>query len=263
LIRGRDFADHDDVKAPPVVIVSREFAKRYFPNEEVIGKKIRPAGMAGESSWREVVGVVGDLRFGVTERDVMPAMYVPAAQVIDACCLYTVIRARLDPLTLEHTVEHLVSAMDPDLPITQVSTMDDLVSNQLTQPRFAMVLLGTFAFLALALTIVGLHGVMAYSVSRRTREIGIRMALGAQRITVLRAILGEAAILLGIGIAIGITVSLASASLLKDMLYGTTAHDPLVFAWVVVVVAASGLIAAYFPAYRAASIHPIQALRDE
>jgi ABC-type antimicrobial peptide transport system permease subunit len=190
-------------------------------------------------------------------------MYVPAAQATDSCCLYTIIRTRLDPLTLGRTSERLVASMDPDLAITQVSTMDELVSNQLTQPRFEMVLLGTFAFLALALTIVGLHGVMMYSVSRRTREIGIRMALGAKRSTVLRTILREAAILLGIGMAIGISGSLASASLIKNMLYGTTPHEPLVFGGVVLVVAASGLIAACFSAFRAASINPIQALREE
>jgi predicted permease len=265
LIRGRDFVDLDDVNSSPVVIVSREFARKYFLNQDVIGKKIRLARMPGEppSPWREVVGVVGDIRFGATQREVPPAMYVPAAQAIDSCCLYTIIRTRLDPLALERATEHLVAAMDSDLPITQISTMDDLVSDQLAQPRFAMELLGTFAFLALTLTVVGLHGVMTYSVSRRTREIGIRMALGAKRSTVLRTILREAATLLGIGTAIGIPISLASASLLKSMLYGTTPQEPLVFGWVVVVVAASGLIAAYFPAFRAASIDPIQALREE
>jgi putative ABC transport system permease protein len=265
LIRGRDFADQDDVNSPPVIIVSREFAKRYFPNQDLIGNKIRLAGMPGgpPSPWRQVVGIVGDLRFGATQREVSPAMYVPAAQAIDSCCLYTIIRTRLNPLSLERTAEHLVASMDPDLAITQVSTMEALVSNQLTQPRFAMILLGTFAFLALGLTIVGLHGVMTYTVSRRTGEIGIRMALGAKRSTVLKTILREAAILLGIGMAIGVSVSLASASLMKNMLYGATPHDPLVFGWVVLVVAASGLIAAYFPAFRAASINPIQALREE
>jgi ABC-type antimicrobial peptide transport system permease subunit len=190
-------------------------------------------------------------------------MYVPAAQAIDSCCLYTVIRTRLNPLSLERTAEHLVASMDPDLAITQVSMMDALVSNQLTQPRFAMVLLGTFAFLALGLTIIGIHGVMTYSVSRRTREIGIRMALGAKRSTVLNAILREAAILLSIGMALGISASLALASVIKNMLYGATPHEPIVFCWVVLVVATAGLTAAYFPAFKAASINPIQALREE
>ncbi len=266
LISGRDFADHDDVNAPPVIIVSSSFAKRYFPREDALGKKIRPSGVPdgpGISPWREVVGIVGDLHFGVTQRDVEPAMYVPAAQAIHSCCLYTVIRTQSEPLTLERTVEHLVATMDPELPITQVSTMGELVSGQLTQPRFAMVLLGIFAFLAVALTIVGLHGLITYSVIRRTREIGIRMALGAQRGTVLGTILCEAAILLGIGSTIGIFVSFASASLLENMLYGVTPHEPLVFGSVVLVIAGSGLIAAFFPAARAASIDPLQALREE
>ena len=141
--------------------------------------------------------------------------------------------------------------------------MPELLSMQLAQPRFAMTLLGAFAALALILTVVGLYGVMSYSVSRRTREIGVRLALGAQRSAVLKMVLWDAAILLMMGIGIGVAASLASASVLKSMLYGTAPRDPLVLAVVCLSVALAGLMAAYIPAFRAASINPTQALRNE
>ncbi len=263
LIRGRDFSDRDDANAPPVMIVSRTFAQRYFPHEEVIGKKLRPSSgneVPGEPPLREIVG---DVRFGMTEREITPGMYVPAAQFNHFCCLYTVMRTRVDPRTLESTVRQLVASMDKSVPITEVNTMQELMFSQLSQPRFAMVLLGSFAGLALVLTILGLYGVMMYSVSRRTREIGIRMAMGAQRSLVLGMILREASTLLVIGITIGLAASLASASVLQQMLYGTGSRNPMVLTLGVVAVAVSGLIASYIPAFRAASIHPVQALRNE
>jgi ABC-type antimicrobial peptide transport system permease subunit len=141
--------------------------------------------------------------------------------------------------------------------------MKDLLSLQLTQPRFAMILLGTFAGLALILTVVGLYGVMAYSVSRRTREIGVRLALGAQRSSVMRMVLRDAAVLLFIGIVFGIAASLASASVLVTVLYGVAPRNPLVLLVVCISVALTGLLAAYIPSIRAASIDPMQALRAE
>jgi putative ABC transport system permease protein len=153
--------------------------------------------------------------------------------------------------------------MDKDIPVTQVRTMNELMFSELAQPRFATVLLSTFAGLALVLTIVGLYGVMTYSVSRRTREIGVRMALGAQRSAVLAMVLRDAAILLGAGIVIGIAAALAAASVLQEMLYGTGARNPSVLAVVCVVVALVGVAAAYIPAFRAAKVDPMVALRYE
>jgi ABC-type antimicrobial peptide transport system permease subunit len=153
--------------------------------------------------------------------------------------------------------------MDKDIPVTDARTMPELMSLQLSQPRFAMVLLGAFAGLALLLTVVGLYGVMTYSVSRRTREIGVRLALGAQRPVVLRMVLREAAILLSAGIVIGLAASLAGGSVLKTMLYGSTARDPLVLTAVCIVVALAGLFSAYLPALRAAAIEPMEALRTD
>jgi putative ABC transport system permease protein len=266
LIRGRDFTDADDMKAQQVLIVNQTFAQQYFPGEDALGKKLKPGednGMAGGPPWREIVGVVGNIRHFATQREMPPAMYLPVSQMPTWCCLRSVVRTSMDPISLEPEVRRLVSSMDRDIPVTDVHVMKDLLSLQLTQPRFTMILLGTFAGLALTLTVVGLYGLMAYSVSRRTREIGVRLALGAQRNAVLRMVLRDAAALLLTGIVMGVVTSLASASVFQTMLYGVAPRDPLVLSVVCISVALTGLLAAYIPSLRAASIDPMQALRAE
>jgi putative ABC transport system permease protein len=266
VLEGRDFSDRDDMKAPQTMIVNRAFAEKYFPGENVIGKKLKPGAgnsLPGGPPWREIVGVVGNIRRSATQREMKPAMYLPAAQLYTWCCLYSVVRTSEEPRSLEPTMRRLVSSLDPDVPVTDVHTMQELMFSELSQPRFAMVLLGTFAGLAMVLTVVGLYGVMMYSVSRRTREIGVRMALGARRGIVLKMVLRDAAVLLAIGIAVGVAASLISASVLQSMLYGTGSRNPLVLTLVCIAVALAGLIAAYIPAFRAASIEPMQALRSE
>jgi putative ABC transport system permease protein len=262
-LEGRDFSARDDLKGPQVMIVNQAFAQKFFPSEPALGKKLKPGAGSGVTPWREIVGVVGNIRLGATQREMRPAMYLPADQLPEWCCLYSVVRTSLDPRSLESSVQRIVAARDKDIPVTQVRTMNELMFSQLSQPRFATVLLSTFAGLALVLTIVGLYGTMTYTVSRRTREIGVRMALGAQRGAVLTMVLRDAAILLAAGIVIGIAAALASASVLQDMLYGTGARNPLVLILVCVAVAAAGLAAAYIPAFRAAKVDPMVALRYE
>ncbi len=266
LLDGRDFTEADDMKSPQVMIVNQAFAKRFFPGEEPIGKGLKPGagnGTPGGPQWRQIVGVVGDIRHSATQREMSPAMYLPASQLPTWCCVYSVLRTSVDPHSLEPVVRQLVASMDRDIPVTEMRTIPELFSLELAQPRFAMALLGTFAGLALLLTVVGLYGVMAYSVSRRTREIGVRLALGAQRATVLKMVIRDAAVLIGAGILVGAAATLASASALKTMLYGTGSRDPLVLGSVCVVVAVAGLLAAYLPALRAAVIDPMTALRTD
>ncbi len=266
LLEGRDFSDRDDKSAPQVMIVNQAFAQKFFPGENVIGKKLKPGAGSGDPKgppWREIVGVVGNIRMQATQREMKAAMYLPAAQMNVWCCLYSVVRTSVEPRSLEPTLRQLVSSLDPDVPVTEFHTMQELMFSELSQPRFAMVLLGAFAGLAIVLTIVGLYGVMTYSVARRTREIGVRMALGARRGAVLKMVLRDAALLLAMGIAVGVAVSLISASVLRSMLYGTGSRNPLVLVLVCIAVALAGLIAAYIPAFRAASIEPMQALRSE
>jgi putative ABC transport system permease protein len=265
VVDGRDFNDRDDGKSLPVMIVNQAFAQKFFPGEHVIGKKLKPGASdtGHEPPFREIVGIVSDVRMTALQRDIPPMMYLPASQLPSWCCLYSVVRSSLDPFSLEASVRDIVASMDQDIPVTDFRMMRELMSLQLSQPRFTMILLSTFAALALVLTLVGLYGVMTYSVSRRTREIGVRMALGAERTAVLKMVLRDAAILLAAGIAIGITAALASASILQSMLYGTGSRNPFVLMMVCCLVAGAGLTAAYIPAFRAARVDPIVALRYE
>ena len=266
LLRGRDFSDRDDTKSPQVMIVNQAFADKYLHGENALGKMLKPGAGNGTKqgpAMRQIVGVVGNARYYATQPSPFPVMYLPSSQLPNWCCLATVMRTSVAPRSLEPTVRKLVASMDKDVPVTDVHTMRELMSSQLSESRFAMVLLSAFAGLAIALTIVGLYGVMMYSVARRTREIGIRMALGAQRSLLLNMILREAAVLLGTGIAIGLAGAILSASVLKSVLYGTGSRNPMVLILVSIGVASAGVVAAYIPARRAASIDPMLALRGE
>jgi len=266
VFKGRDFSERDDAKSAPVMLVNQAFAQKFFPGEEVLGKKLKPGAGNGTPDgppWREIVGVVGNIRLQATQREMSPAMYLAAAQLPAWCCVHSVVRTSLDPAALQARAQRIVSGMDKDIPVTQVRTMNELMFSELSQPRFATILLSTFAGLALVLTVVGLYGVMTYSVTRRTREIGVRMALGAERAAVLTMVMRDAAILLGAGIALGIAAALISASVLQDMLYGAGSRNPVVLALVCAAVALAGVIAAFIPARRAAKVDPMVALRYE
>ncbi|MGO9272221.1 MAG: ABC transporter permease [Terriglobia bacterium] len=230
LLKGRFFSEHDDEKAPPALIVNKAFADQFFPGEDVIGKRITP-GATGpgqkDESLHEIVGVVGSAKLFALDAEPEPIYYFPYKQLAWMPPV-VMLRTAVPPRTLEAAIHGQMAALDPLVPVFQVRTMDELLSTQVTEPRFHTLLLGCFAGIALLLTMVGLYGVMAYSVTRRTREIGIRIALGAGRSAVLSMVLKQALTLVLIGLLLGLAGSWAGGELLRSMLYGVKPLDPTV-----------------------------------
>jgi putative ABC transport system permease protein len=264
LLKGRFFTERDDSSAPRVLIVNKAFADRYFPGEDVLGKRITSgAGAPGRPpSPEEIVGVVGSAKLYAMDAEPQPIYYFPYKQ-LPWQPPAVLVRTAVPPQALESAIRAQVAALDPAVPVFQVSTMDELLSVQLTEERFHTLLLGCFAGVALLLAMVGLYGVMAYSVTRRTREIGVRIALGASRSTVLSMVLKQAVVLLAAGLALGFTASLATDRLLESLLFGAAPLDPGVLGLSVLLVAFTGMLAAYLPARRATKIDPLLALRYE
>ena len=265
VVEGRVFTENDTHESSQVVVVNRSFAQKYFPGEPVLGKRIQPGANAypGEKLvWREIIGVVADNKVKAVDLETEPAYFIPFAQ-LPWCCLTTVMRTSVDPRSMEASTRNLIGSIDKDLAVYDVRTMEDLASVGLAQPRFQMFLLSSFAVMALLLTAVGLYGLMAYSVARRTREIGVRMALGAGRDSVLGMVMREAGLLLIAGVAIGVMAALASGTLLRSVLYGAEARNAFVLVAVSFILLIAGALAAFIPARRAASIDPMTALRYE
>jgi putative ABC transport system permease protein len=266
LLKGRSFNDHDDAKAPRVLIVNKAFADKFFPGEDVLGKRITSGAYIGAVDKgvpiREIVGVVGSAKQFAMEAEPEPIYYFPYKQ-LPWQAPPVILRTAVPPRALESAVRKEMMELDPLVPVFQIRTMEELLSTQVTEPRFHTVLLGCFAGVALLLTIVGLYGVMAYSVARRTREIGIRIALGAGRSAVLSMVLKQALVLLACGLALGLAASLATDRLLQSMLFGVSAVNPAVLGLSGLLVALTGLLAAYLPARRAAKVDPMVALRYE
>jgi predicted permease len=264
LLKGRYFSDHDDKSAPRVLIVNKAFAETYFPGEDVIGKRITPGATdSGEKEMpREIVGVVGSAKLFALDERPKPIYYFPYKQ-LQWMPPVMILRTAVPPRSLEPAVRDEMSGLDPLVPVFQTATMDELLSTEVAEPRFHSLLLGCFAGIALLLTMVGLYGVMIYSVSRRTREIGVRVALGASRSSVVSMVLKQALVLVAIGLALGLAGSLASDRLLRGELYGMSPTNPAVIALAGLLVALTGVFAAYLPARRAASVDPITALRHE
>lgn len=261
LVRGRYFTESDDVSKPRVMIVNQSFVRKYFPGEDAIGKHIR---YDASSPVIEVVGIVGDIKEGPLDAEVQPVLYTSFNQEPDNA-FFVVVRTARAPQELAKSLEETVHRIDSDILTFNAETMEDRIHH--TQSSYlhhsSAWLVGGFAAMALLLGVVGLYGVIAYSVSQRTKEIGVRMALGAQRSSVYQLILREAGWLTGIGILAGLVCSVAAAFLMRKLLFGTQPWDAGTLAGVAVVLGFSALLASYIPARHAASVNPVEALRTE
>jgi putative ABC transport system permease protein len=267
LERGRFLTDADTSDAPFVAVVDRDLARRFWPNEDPIGKRISintvPNSKPLIPQWCTVVGVVGHVKHYGPDIEGREQAYFPVAQSPFFRSMYLAVRTTLDPASVTSAIRQQVLAIDKDMPIYEVSTMDQLLSNSVVQPRLNLTLLVTFAGLALVLAAVGIYGVMAYTVTQRTHEIGIRMAIGAQTEDVLKQVLLEGARLAVIGLTLGLAGSLAAGRLVVSLLFGVKPTDPLTFAAVAVILTSVTLAACYIPARRATRVDPMVALRYE
>jgi len=264
VLEGRALAETDDASSPPVLVVNRAFADKFFPGERAIGKRIEPGATAVgvRTGMREIVGIVGNARQNPLGT-VPDPIYYYAEKQLPWCCLKFLVRTTGSMTALESSVRAVVASIDPSAPVYAVHPMEETLSKSIAAPRFQMLLLGAFAAIALLLTAVVLYGVLAYSVSSRTREIGIRIALGADRRTVLRMVLADATILVALGVALGFAGALAGNRLAKSMVHMAGMPQPALMAVACAVVVITAALAAMMPARRAASVDPMQALRNE
>ena len=260
LLRGRTFTAADGPKSPLVAVVDQKFVDRHFPGEDPLGKGIDIGN--GTDGYYEIVGVVGDVRQASMESNPDPTMYVPFTQDVFST-MWVVARTTGDPARLTTAVRETVRAIDPSLPPYSITPLATIVSESVARRRFSMLLLGAFALMALFLAAVGLYGVVAYSVSQRTQEIGLRMAIGAQPGDVLRMVLGGGMRLAILGVVIGIASALAMAQVLATMLYEIRPFDPASYVTTATVLMAVAILACYVPARRAMRVDPVVAMRQE
>ena len=256
---GRDFNEHDDAAGTPVAIISETMAQQFYRNENPLGQQIQ---MGNGSKPSEIIGIVGDVRDQELESKGRPAVYQAAAQVPFGA-MYFGVRTDGDPASLISGIRTVMRDLDGELPLDAVGTVDALVTSSLSQRRFAVLLMAVFAGLALVLAMVGIYGVISYSVTQATQEIGIRMALGAGRAHVLRIVFGYAGVLMGAGLIAGIAAALFTGRLLGSQLFEIKATDPLTLTAVAFALLATGLAASLIPAWRAMRVDPLVALRNE
>jgi predicted permease len=262
LLKGRYFNDEDTADKPPVIIVDDFMAKQLWPNQNPLGKRISFSDLKAPPVWATVVGVVGRIKQETLDSDSRIAFYFPQSQYISRL-FNLVVRTTTDPASLTSAVNHELHEVDHDLPLYNVVTMDQRVADSLARRRFTAVLLALFAGFALALATIGIYGVMAYLVNQGTREIGIRMALGATQPAVLRLVVKQGMMLAFTGVGIGLVAAFAFSRLVGGLLYGVKSTDPLTFSGIAILLTIVALVASYIPALRAARIDPMICLRCE
>ncbi len=275
LLRGRTFTEADKAGAPLVMIVSRKLAQHYWPNQDPIGKRVRIGTSEMQTPWLSVVGEVADVKLSSPDDPTKEEYYTTVDQAeesygslgsatdINGNGGYIVLRSALPPEQMENVLRATVRAIDPQLPLTQVETMEQAVSLSEAPRRFNTVLITGFAFAAVLLAVLGIYSVIAFSVASRVEEMAIRMALGSQRAAIVRLVLESGAKLAGVGCVLGLAGAAAASTLLRSMLFGVSPFDPLVLTMAAIGVLALALAASALPALRAASINPMQALRGE
>ena len=265
IVEGREFQPTDTPKSQAVALVTQSFARKYFPHEDAVGKMIKPGlgdGVTKSSTFRQIVGVVADVKqFGLTQ-EMVPQYYLPLPQALITAPTLAV-RTKGDPGSVAASVRAAVASLDHSVPLYDVQPLDDYVAQSAAHSRFQAILLSCFAGLALILFAVGLYAVLSYTVSQRTVEIGVRMALGAKREDMLMMFLRQGLRLTAIGAAIGLLAALGSARIIESMLYEVKAIDPVSFVSVVLLIALVSVGASAVPAIRAMSIDPMSALKDE
>jgi putative ABC transport system permease protein len=262
LLRGRYFAEQDDASSTHVLIISESLARRYWPNQDAIGKRLKWGPEGSKDPWLTVVGVVGDVKQSSLDVETSLHTYESFLQN-PTSSLYVAVRTSNDPASMASAVRSAVWSIDPQLAVAEVQTMDQVISESTTPRRFGLFLLGGFAMLALMLSAIGIYGVIAYSVVRRVHEMGIRMALGAQRGDVMRLVIGQGMRLLAAGMVIGTLGALALTRALASFLYGVRPTDPVTFSAVVAILVGVAFLACYIPARRATRVDPMVALRYE
>jgi putative ABC transport system permease protein len=262
LLRGRTFTEQDDIKAMPVVVITDTLARRGWPGEDPVGRRVHFGGPQAKSPWMTVVGVVNDVRTERLEDAARPLLYRPMKQAT-SLQLSLALKTEADPQTLAAPLANEVRAVDPDQPTYGIRTMDEIVRYATASRRFSTQLLGAFAILALALAAVGIYGVMAFMVGQRTREIGIRIALGANPRAVVRLVLGQALALAGGGVVAGVLAAALVTRLMAGLLFEVRSTDPVTYTTIALLLATTAAIAAWRPARKAASVDPISALRAD
>ncbi len=260
LLRGREFSDADHERAPMVALINETMAKKYWPNADPIGQRIKET--SNEQVWREIVGIVGSVRHEARERELEAEMLVPWSQRPDVT-LNLAVRTQFEPSSVGGALRSSVAAVDPELPLFDVRTMEARLSDSVAQPRFRTALLGAFAAIALVMAVIGIYAVMAFSVAQRTRGLGIRVALGAQRRDVMGLVLRQGAAIAGIGIVIGLAGAFALTRVLATLPYEVKPTDPLTFLAVPLMLVSVVMLACWLPARRAARVDPMEALRCE
>jgi putative ABC transport system permease protein len=265
LRQGRVFTEQDRIGAPRVAVINQAAAERFFADEDAIGKRIKPyidADYPGAEDLVEIVGIVDDVKYGRIEERAEPNVYLSFLQPTDAASTL-IVRSRTDKGALVAAIRREALALDRNVPLTRVLTMEERSAEVTSRTRFIALLLGLFAGLALLLSGIGIYGVMAYSVLMRTREIGIRMALGARPGDVFRLVLQEGTLLILVGLVAGVGAAYAATRILASQLYDVSSTDPLTFVLIAFLVTGAALLACYLPARKAANVDPMVALRYE